>query len=399
MKSSPGHGTNSAVAYDARQTQLDEFSPVLGQAATASAVLRPAYYPALDGLRAIAAILVFLHHYASLPLGWVGVDVFFVLSGFLITGILYESRYSVRRYRDFYIRRSLRIFPLYYALLGLVLLASAGAGIPLLWPVALWPLYLGNYLRSILSTSLYDGIGLVVLGHLWSLCVEEQFYLIWPTVVFSAFSRKRIERLCVAVITIVPLVRAVLCWLLPSRLIELESLYRAMPTRLDALVIGALVAMLLRAPGGTRTLALGKPLLWGSSGAFVIAALIAFFCGADPFKTATSWMTVFGYTLLDFAAAGLLLLALEPRSIISRCLRVSPLRQFGQVTYGFYVLHLLPVRVFERVSAGMTPWSRVLLVMAMFLLAWGGARLSYDYFEKPFLKLKDRLAPLGELKR
>src|ERR1700761_9741340 len=112
------------------------------------------FYPALDGLRAIAVLMVFYQHYISntggapaFNWGWSGVDLFFVLSGFLITGILYDTRNTLHRFRNFYVRRTLRIFPLYYGVLLMALLLT-----PVFhwfWHPAqiLWPLYLGNYSR------------------------------------------------------------------------------------------------------------------------------------------------------------------------------------------------------------------------------------------------------------
>ena len=110
------------------------------------------YYPALDGLRAVAVLMVFCQHYGAAKAwifgwGWTGVDVFFVLSGFLITGILYDTRQKTYRYRDFYVRRTLRIFPLYYVVwLAIVLLAPV-AHWQWNWRWSLWPAYVGNDAR------------------------------------------------------------------------------------------------------------------------------------------------------------------------------------------------------------------------------------------------------------
>ena len=183
------------------------------------------YFPALDGLRAVAVLMVFTTHYGQLPPAWswgnTGVDIFFVLSGLLITGILYDSQARPDRYRVFYIRRTLRIFPLYYA----VLLVPV-----LLYPVFrwqlhpaqwMWPLYLGNYSRLIWQGAVqnftytpYDSLYSATfpafrweLYHLWSLCVEEQFYLVWPFVVFAVARRERLLKLCVGIVVAVPLLR------------------------------------------------------------------------------------------------------------------------------------------------------------------------------------------------
>src|ERR1700749_4828090 len=180
--------------------------PVAGNTPTTAPENR-AFYPALDGMRAVAFTLVFLIHYLRLPWGWSGVNIFFVLSGFLITGILLDTRNDAHRARNFYVRRILRIFPLYYGVLLALLLLH-----PLLhcqWTRAwlAWPLYLGNFLRFAGPSAAIDGSPLehaadgwlilgrfphasLYVGHFWSLCVEEQFYLFWPWVVFLIRSRK-----------------------------------------------------------------------------------------------------------------------------------------------------------------------------------------------------------------
>jgi peptidoglycan/LPS O-acetylase OafA/YrhL len=108
-----------------------------------------AFYPALDGLRAIAFLMVFFQHYTSVAWGWTGVNIFFVLSGFLITGILFDSRDDPHRARTFYIRRTLRIFPLYYGIFLVLFLATPILHWHWSWAWIAWPLYLGNFLRFI----------------------------------------------------------------------------------------------------------------------------------------------------------------------------------------------------------------------------------------------------------
>src|SRR3979409_474403 len=160
---------------------------------------------ALDGVRGIAILLVILFHCGYLGCGWVGVQLFFVLSGFLITSILLKDRgASLSAYlKRFYWRRSLRSFPLYY----LYLLVILGAYLLLKIPPAFanqWP-YLFTYtynVRHILPN--YDGSQLLI--HLWSLSVEEQFYLIWPLLVF-VFAARRFKTLLIGIVVAVPLLR------------------------------------------------------------------------------------------------------------------------------------------------------------------------------------------------
>jgi peptidoglycan/LPS O-acetylase OafA/YrhL len=152
------------------------------------------YFPALDGLRALAFLMVFSTHYLSLPWGWAGVDVFFVLSGFLITGILFDSQDHPHRVRNFYIRRTLRIFPLYYGMMLLLIVLYPVYRWEWNWTWLMWPAYLGNFARFIHPIVFPSMLHMMAnanpvsrthqvelsFGPFWSLCVEEQFYLFWP---------------------------------------------------------------------------------------------------------------------------------------------------------------------------------------------------------------------------
>ncbi len=214
---------------------------------------KSAYYIALDGLRAIAVIMVFFQHYGAgkaflFGWGWTGVDIFFVLSGFLITGILYDSQQKPHRYRDFYIRRTLRIFPLYYFVWIVILLMTPFALWQWNWRWALWPVYLGNYARFFFlrqpgNPYRFDMItfgprvsgwfGYPVhfyIGHFWSLCVEEQFYLMWPFVVYQVRKRETLMKICIGVIILSPIVRGLLSQSLSTQLLHMELFYRSLPT-------------------------------------------------------------------------------------------------------------------------------------------------------------------------
>ena len=227
-----------------------------------------AFYPALDGLRAVAFLMVFSEHYISMPWGWAGVDVFFVLSGFLITGILFDSRDHAHRIRNFYVRRTLRIFPLYY---GVMLLIFPFVYRELSWPWLAWPTYLGNYTRMIgpyttgstlqhladfqpVIYTMIRGIHPITLslGHFWSLCVEEQFYLVWPWMVFWIRNRRRLCWICASSVPLCLAARLSGQHLLPKWMLENEILYRATPFRLDALLLGGCLVLLIRGPLGDR---------------------------------------------------------------------------------------------------------------------------------------------------
>jgi peptidoglycan/LPS O-acetylase OafA/YrhL len=373
------------------------------------------YYPALDGLRAIAVFLVFTDHYLGLPQainwGWCGVDIFFVLSGFLITGILYDSRNRRHRFRIFYIRRTLRIFPLYYfVLLVCVLLYPIFRWQlhPALW---LWPLYLGNYVRLIWSgdypgaipfldlvSRLHFSMGFNLnLDHLWSLCVEEQFYLVWPLVVFLIKDRVRLRNLCLVVVVAMPLIRMLVLHLSPQRLIGIGLLYTAMPFRADALLLGGALALSLRGPEASRLKALAKP---------TAQALLALFAALEVVHRLRHGYFIdpnygvlynpFGYSLIALIAGAVILLALDPGSIVYRACMFGKLRALGQRSYGFYVYHLLLYWVFAYLALALCLGHKAYLDKATALVALVGttviAWLSFRFLEAPLLRLKDRFA-------
>jgi peptidoglycan/LPS O-acetylase OafA/YrhL len=164
----------------------------------------------LDGFRGIAFLLVFMRHYAlsthtnsaiihaAMTIGeggWIGVDLFFALSGFLITGILLDTRGTKGYFRNFFARRILRIFPLYYGVFVLLLLLTPF--LHLQWHPGhlLYLVYLGN-IAYLVNTGLGKIVPDVSLIHFWSLAVEEQFYLIWPCVIFFITSRRRLVWVC-----------------------------------------------------------------------------------------------------------------------------------------------------------------------------------------------------------
>ena len=376
---------------------------------------KSAYYPALDGLRAIAVVMVFFQHYGAGKVflfgwGWTGVDVFFVLSGFLITGILYDSQQKRHRYRDFYVRRTLRIFPLYYAVWGVILLLTPIA----LWQWdgrwALWPAYVGNYARFLFlhvpgdpyrfdritfgpTVNSWFGYPMhLYIGHFWSLCVEEQFYLVWPFVVYQVRRRETLLKICFGVVVMMPVVRWLMTLGVPVAMLRMELLYRSLPTRLDALLLGGLVALALRGPEEDVVRRIRRPLLVGSAGLFVVLYLVATKLLRLPLEgSATNWVGVLGFSLIDCFAAALILECIHPGSMLGRVLNFRPLRGLGVISYGFYVFHDLLHDFYSYFAAR---WFPEHTYPATLLLAFGGtlgiATVSYRVLERPLLRLKDR---------
>lgn len=201
-------------------------------------IIKPVkYYEGLNGLRAICVILVLIFH-SNIPfigkyMGWMGVDFFFVISGFLITGILMDSKTKKNYFKNFYVRRFLRIFPIYY----LVVISLFFSIFVFLfftkktYDLSSFPAYL-LYLQNIYAV-LHNGFYFPLLGHTWSLAVEEQFYLFWPFIVFF-FSNKKLFWIALSLILIAPILR------MYYSLNDFHIFYQnsLLHTRFDALAMG-----------------------------------------------------------------------------------------------------------------------------------------------------------------
>src|SRR4051794_10306507 len=255
----------------------------------------PSHIPALDGIRGIAVLLVLFCHATQRPFPgetaslvfsggidkmiislarfcWTGVDLFFVLSGFLITGILFDAKGKDHFFRNFYARRTVRIFPLYYVSLVLFLVvipllpAAVSKGFGTIYTSKIWyPLYLTNYSQSISEQA---GRTVDYVLHVsWSLSIEEQFYLCWPLVVFLC-TRKTLLKICVGMFFGSMLLRV--------GLLMADKGHWAMgftPCRVDGLAVGAAIALVARGPIGLRGLV--NPAKWvGPISAVFLAVLI-----------------------------------------------------------------------------------------------------------------------------
>ena len=356
----------------------------------------------LDGVRGIAVGLVFTVHYiGKYPIGWMGVVFFFVLSGYLITGGLYDTRDEPHRFRKFYIRRTLRIFPLFYFVWICVFSAA-----PLLreqWQATqlLWPIYLGNFARFIAYSTSTDHIYTrmswlpIEIGHFWSLAVEEQFYYrIWPFVVFTVADRKKLIRICLGVMVAVLLLRLVLVASLPNHLIEMEFLYRMPFTQADSFMCGGLLALWWRGPEKLWLLQSGPYLFLVFLALFVVVCWVN---GPGPklaeLIPATPWMSAYGFTLIYLLAAALIVSSLSSKNVLFRVTNFGPLRFLGKYSYGFYVYHVIlrPIII--------QPWAKLTSHLAFrisvcvdFAIVLAVSVASYHLLEYPFLKLKERLA-------
>ena len=365
--------------------------------------------PALDGLRGTAIILVMVHHFVALPqnetlinhkihdlayAGWIGVDLFFVLSGFLITGILAQAKEEDHYFRNFYMRRILRIFPLYYGVLlvlfGLVPLVYQYS--PAVQKVAdrqAWLWFYGVNLNIALESQWLFGAEWLELGHFWSLAVEEHFYFLWPALVF-VLRRRVLMMFCGLCIPVALVARVALL----KAGVEPTVVFVLTFCRMDSLAIGGLLALALRSPRGVD--ALLPAARWASAASG--AALLTIFLIYGNFSEELPVMQSVGYPLLALFFGSLLVLSLDPAptSMVRRVFSFRFLRLFGVYSYGLYVFHVLLRPLFIKLFG--VPRLVALLpsplgaVIAFTILAILGsllvAILSWHLYERPFLKLK-----------
>ena len=313
-------------------------------------------------------------------------QLFFVLSGFLITGILLDDRGAPHALRSFYVRRSLRIFPLYYAFLGLrflvVPLFVTAATVPFSRQLGAW-LYLSNWTDLALGAP-------AALGHLWSLAVEEQFYLAWPLLVAKTRAAT-FARVCgtIAVVALGARIAIALTGSPPA------WAYASTVTRADALAIGALVALAVRSEVGRERLARALPtLFWASlAGVALVAAKTHGLSRTNPL------VQTLGYTLLAVlfgAVVGGVALGRAPRG--AALLSHPALRLVGKYSYAIYIVHL-PLKsvvlhlTTPRFGAVETAAADVLFVSAVAIASFAIAAVTYVAIERPLLARKDAWAP------
>ena len=334
------------------------------------------YEPALDGLRAIAIAATIIVHVgfflpgglaALFPGGWIGVDIFFVLSGFLITRLLADEmrrngRISLKR---FYIRRVLRLFPAY----AVLLLADIAFSIFVLHDTTVYKAamlsvgYVMNWNRA------FDWFPQASLGHTWSLSMEEQFYIVWPGLFILLKPRRPLVWLLGAL-------AAMVAW--RSYLVlggaGTERTYNGFDTHADTLLIGCALAL---ARPGERVRQVAARFVF-----VPVAALVAVLLGLnyrDPF------IQTVGFTLAGLATAWTILAAMQP-GWLRRALSVRPLTYTGKISYGLYLWHAPIMMLGAKFIHG---YPSLLLIP----LSYGIAALSYAYAEKPFLRLKARFEP------
>jgi peptidoglycan/LPS O-acetylase OafA/YrhL len=368
------------------------------------------HYPALDGLRGVAILLVLLFHgfldltwempsnaaLASWPkIGWVGVDIFFVLSGFLITGILIDTRESPRYFRNFYMRRFLRILPVYYLFLAVVFFVLPwffsfdSEGLKTIYSRQAWLWTHLTNMSFVFYGKVWTGADWLNLTHLWSLAIEEQFYVLWPLVVFL-LGRQKLKVACLVFIAAPFLLRLVL-WQLELRN---GALYFPTPCRVDGLAMGALVAILIRETAGRPT----HIRFARAFGVVAVAMLAVLFTARGGIVFTDKPTVVFGTSFVSVLTACVILLVCRPSpsTWLAVPLQAGFLRMTGKVSYGLYLFHLpilapimalVPPKLLVR-AVGSELSGNVLFVAIYIASSYALAMLSWYAYERHWLKLK-----------
>ncbi len=373
--------------------------------------------PGLDGLRAIAFLMIFGFHTDYLPFGWMGVQMFFVVSGYLITGILLRMKAKLpagEYFLKFYGRRFFRIFPLYYFYLLLI------------FGVATWFISI-SYKQKMMQAAI-DQLGYAVLyvynfysayqgfnsspflDHLWSLSVEEQFYIFWPLLIFFV-NEKHLKKLFLAGIIAGPVLRIAVFLVYQTGYIEsfrdpiFLPLYTLPFSYVDAFALGAYITR-FPIPNARKQLAylsVALPLLgfatqFAANGKFETFLTLGY---QDSLPDAYQYL--WAYTLLNYWFAVLIYCVVHEKLFV-RFLDWSPLQYLGRISYGLYIFHFpivyfFPVNWFvdqiqqAGILAELTP---LLILVSYFVCTAAIASLSYYILEKPFLKLKDKYAPYSD---
>ena len=407
--------TTSPAANQAFGSARGHSSAVVPERSSAGASEPSAldHIPALDGVRGLAILLVLMFHLNLLEksgietldarvfsgvanLAWCGVNLFFVLSGFLITRILFRAKGQTTYFRNFYLRRVVRIFPLYYGVLFLTLIL-----IPSL-PSSLVPaeklqrftetqgntlwfwLYLSNF--SVASAGAW---GHGILDVAWSLSIEEQFYLVWPAIVRFT-NRRELMRLCVLVMALAFGIRVAMT----LSGVNPISIYVLTPSQLDVLGAGAFVALAAEGPGGIRALMPWAVRLWK----ITAGVLLVSFCWRGSSNMDPVTQTVgFSLVAIHFASWLAVVLGSPEQRLLVRFFSSPVMRMFGRYSYAMYLFHM-PIRGILRdtvygpdrfltLFGSRIPGQLIFYGLAT-VVTLVAAYASWQIYEKHFLKLK-----------
>lgn len=348
--------------------------------------------PGLDGIRGLSILLIILFHCQMLTLPWVSLQLFFVLSGYLITGILLRERSGAfgPYIKRFYMRRTLRIFPIYYIIIIAIVAYIYFYKLRLIPQVEDWP-YLLTYTYNIKLA--FAGGKSFVTSHLWSLAVEEQFYLLWPLVIFFTPTRYY-KGLFILLILMGPVLRYLALIALPALSSNEDiahALYKLPTSHLDAFACGALLCV-VKLKVDLKMLITAFLLAVGF-GAFYQLQVIGKPLNSSlgyPLHFSHPWQAVWGYSVWNILSA-MLIAAVVNGKVFVRFFELAALRYVGKVSYGMYLVHfpiVWPMFFWLR-SLGV-PEPKLLNLFAVTFASLAMATVFFYAIEKPLLGLKDK---------
>jgi len=375
------------------------------------------HYPALDGLRGIAALMIVAHHSsqsyvltstfdkaylrATTPL-WIGVDLFFVLSGFLITNILLDTQESRNYFKAFYGRRFVRIFPLYYTFLAVLFLILPAVGVNLSPDLVHAQVWEWTY-----TSNIYDAFHNwqdININHFWTLAIEEQFYLLWPLIIFYA-SKKYLKHGVMLALLVIPLLR----WGCRSAGVSIMFAYTFTLCHIDGLLVGALISIafhegLIEKLKSSRLFSKIRTIDWILAWSLLAFVLVYCFILTNNqfifmFMTWTPFGQGFGLTFVSIVLGYSVLRAVSSvPNTLQRVMSLKYLRVIGKYSYALYVLHApichwvgtsFPIPSFlQNLSPEWSFAHSIYIIIVEFILSILASVISWNILEKHFLKLK-----------
>lgn len=345
------------------------------------ASIQPKHIPAVDGLRFFAILAVVLHHLSGgshktlfqhllgVQTGnGIGVTIFLMLSGMLLTGILINTRFSENRYSTFIYRRCIRIFPLYFVyVLGAIVLTWLLTSAPMLHSWVFLLFLQSNFIKTSELTQ-----SVLPLYHLWTIAVQEQFYLVWPLVIWACRSTRQIRMVCWSVVGVSFIAR---CALFPAAWTLMAISPHSVLARSGELCFGALLALEL------RTVTHLSILLRRSLAPMSAIALLWMWKGTDTEKTGGS---AFGLLLFTLIGAGIIVTLIDPTTILSRISSMRALTICGKrYSFGIYIFHPMLITYCAHLHKGKGLSTLVFAAMLTLISV-----ASYHLFEVHFLAKK-----------
>ena len=330
----------------------------------------------LDGIRAVAIAMVVSAHLGLWANGWMGVPLFFVLSGLLITRILRRDRAAASFWKPFYIKRATRILP---PLVLALIIAALFFSIP--WrKLGLYYLFFAANVGEVLHRGESKGLGVM-----WSLAVEEQYYLLWPFAI-RFLSRRHLIQLLIGLLIFEPILRAAFTPVFPT----MWPIYFLTPFQLDGLAAGSLLAILLEDAAITERLR-----VWSGKIALLILVLFLAFDRIPTFNVDANSIVFnsLGYSMVSLAAASLILyVLLQPQAIISKTLSIPFLVFLGTISYGIYLFHVLGIDLVVQIGSRLGIFHFHRLAGAAVPLVVAFSWLSFKFYEEPIMNWGRRRA-------